>query len=78
MLELDNEMILIGKRIYQLRKYRNLTQLDIEVACGISNADISRIENGKQNFEIITLIKIANALKVALFELFNYDGTLPE
>jgi len=76
--QIDNELAAIGKRLHQLRKHRNLTQLDLEVASGIPNADISRIENGKKNIEVITLIKFSLALKVKLMEIFNYDGKLPK
>lgn len=76
--QIDSELIAIGKRLHQLRKHRNLTQLDLEVASGIPNADISRIENGKKNIEVITLIKFSIALKVKIIELFNYEGKLPK
>lgn len=75
---IDNELIAIGKRLHQLRKHRNLTQLDLEVTSGVPNSDISRIENGKKNIEVITLIKFSIALKVKLIELFNYEGKLPK
>lgn len=76
--QIDDELAAIGKRLHQLRKHRNFTQLDLEVASGIPNADISRIENGKKNIEVITLIKFSIALKVRMVELFNYEGKLPK
>jgi transcriptional regulator with XRE-family HTH domain len=60
--QIDNELAAIGKRLHQLRKHRNLTQLD----------------HGKKNIEVITLIKFSLALKVKLMEIFNYDGKLPK
>lgn len=76
--QFDSELVAIGKRLHQLRKHRGLTQLDLEVASGVPNSDISRIENGKKNIEVITLIKFSLALKVKLIELFNYEGKLPK
>jgi len=68
--QIQNELIKLGKRIKELRKSKNITQVDIEVATGINNADISRIESGNKNIELVTLIKIAIALKVETKELF--------
>ncbi|RYY49959.1 MAG: XRE family transcriptional regulator [Chitinophagaceae bacterium] len=72
------EQVALGKRLKALRKLRNLSQLDIEVATGIPNADISRIENGKTNPELVTLIRLAIALDVPVAEIFNYERDLPE
>ncbi|MGZ3848777.1 MAG: helix-turn-helix domain-containing protein [Flavisolibacter sp.] len=60
-----------GKHIRQLRKSKNLTQVDLELNCKINNGDISRIENGKKNLEFYTIVKLAEGLGVALFELFD-------
>jgi transcriptional regulator with XRE-family HTH domain len=60
----------LGKRIKKIRKHKNLTQLDLEVKCGIDNGDISRIENGRKNLELYTIVKLAEALDVDLYELF--------
>ena len=66
-----------GKRLRQLRKHRKLTQIDLELLCGVNNADISRIENGDQNIEFNTVVKFAISLKVPVKELFNYTEELP-
>lgn len=60
-----------GKRVRQLRKDNNLTQIDLELLCGINNGDISRIENGQTNIEFFSIVKLAEALKVELYELFE-------
>ena len=73
---INRELIAIGKRIRQLRLGRGLSQLDIEVATGIANADISRIEAGKKNVELVTLIKLSVALGVSLVDLFDYRESL--
>lgn len=65
-----------GKRFKQVRKEKGKTQLDIEVATGINNGDISRIENGKTNIEFITIAKLAEALEVELFELFHFENSI--
>ena len=65
------ELFKFGKRLRQLRKNKNLTQVDLELLCSINNGDISRIENGQKNIEFITIVKLAAALEVELFELFK-------
>lgn len=52
----------IGKNIKEMRKYRNLTQQDLAEGAALRVATISDIEQGKINFEINTLVRIATAL----------------
>lgn len=65
-----------GKRFKQVRKEKGKTQLDIEVATGINNGDISRIENGKTNIEFITIAKLAEALDVEMSDLFHFETSI--
>ncbi|MEP7257952.1 MAG: helix-turn-helix transcriptional regulator [Flavitalea sp.] len=67
------ELIKLGKRIRELRKARNKTQLDLEFDCKINHGDISRIENGQSNLEFFTIVRLAVALNVKLTELFKED-----
>lgn len=60
----------VGMRIKQIRLQKGLTQLDLEVLTRINNGDLSRIENGKINFEFLTIVKIATALEVEISDLF--------
>ena len=62
-----------GMRLRQIRKEKKLSQIDLEVATGIYMAEISKMENGKQNFEFLTLSKLALALGVEIQELFKFD-----
>jgi transcriptional regulator with XRE-family HTH domain len=65
------ELKALGIRIKKVREANNLIQLDLEVKTGISRSDISKIENGLKNIEFITIVKIAEALDVDLFDLFK-------
>ena len=56
----------IGMRICRLREKRKMTTIDLSKKVGISQAQISRLENGKQGFRTVTLSKIAEALGVTL------------
>jgi len=65
------ELKALGIRIRKIREAKNLVQLDLEVKTGISRSDISKIENGLKNVEFITIVKIAEALDVEVFNLFK-------
>jgi len=64
----------LGSRIRQLRKMRQMTQTELGERIGVKKSQISRIENNTGNTTIETLIKIFNALnarlslKIDLFE----------
>ncbi|WP_258539175.1 helix-turn-helix domain-containing protein [Chitinophaga oryzae] len=64
------EQINLGKNIRAVRKAAGLTQLDIEVRTGIDRADISKIENGKKNIELYTIVKLAEAMEAELHQFF--------
>jgi transcriptional regulator with XRE-family HTH domain len=72
------ELEKLGERIKAIRKHRKLTLLDLETLSGINDSDLSRYEQGKENLEFLSIFKIANALKVEINSLFDYDGPLPD
>jgi HTH-type transcriptional regulator, competence development regulator len=71
----QKEINSLGLRIKQLREAKGLSQLDLELRAGIIRTGISKIENGKKNVEFMTLVKLAEALEVELFELFTTPKT---
>lgn len=70
-MENDNKEILtkLGQTLRQARNKKKLTMLELEVLTGISEGDISRIENGKKNFAITTLFKLAKGLELPVSQL---------
>lgn len=62
---------IVGNNIRKHRKKLKLTQLDLEVSTGIGRSEFSRIENGAKNLELSTLVKIADALKIPIADLFK-------
>lgn len=63
---------LIGVRIKSLRLAEGLSQEVLAERMGISSKYLSSIERGKENPTLDTLIKLANALKIELSEIFNF------
>jgi transcriptional regulator with XRE-family HTH domain len=54
----------IGLKVARLRKEQELTSAQLAERCGLSQPQISRLENGKQGFRSATLGRIAAALGV--------------
>jgi putative transcriptional regulator len=68
---------MIGLRWW--RRARGLTQEGLAERSGISRETISRIETGRhQEPEVLTLVKLAEALDVSVWELFFVPDTTPE
>ncbi len=59
----------IGRKVYALRKTRKLNTIQLAKKAGISQAQVSRLENGLQGFRSDTLLEIAMALDVHPREL---------
>ena len=58
---LEAKYVLI-ESIIRARKERNLTQKELSALTGITQADLSKIENGNANPSLNTLMKLANGL----------------
>ena len=56
----------IGKRIAELRKERELSQVDLALKTGLDKGHIARIELGRYSVGLDTLQKIADALDVKI------------
>lgn len=69
------EIQAFGKRLRMLREKKRLSQLDVEIISGINRTEISRIESGLKNVEFMTLVRLATALEVELYEFFPLDRT---
>lgn len=54
----------IGKNVAELRKKAGITQEDLAGMAEIDRSYLSEIENGHKNMSILSLLKIAEALKI--------------
>lgn len=64
-------MLNIGKRIKNLRKLRNLTQMQLAIRNCVTQTTISRYENEKILLSIQALEKISKSLDCSLNDLIN-------
>lgn len=61
----------VGKRIIELRKFKNLSGNKLAQLAGISQAAINSIEKGKKFPTTYTLEKICSALDITLADFFK-------
>lgn len=61
----------LGKQIVMLRQQKGWSQSDLARACNKDRQAIEKLENGKVNPTLYTLLEIANALEVSLPELVD-------
>ena len=61
----------VGRNIARLRKKQGFSQLDVCAIIQMEKSNLSSIENGRQNFTSLTLLKIANAIGVEVGEFFG-------
>lgn len=69
----QNTVSIIGQKIRQYRILRNLTQDELAEVIGSTGSYIGRIERGEQNVKIETLEKIATAMEIDIFLLFQQE-----
>ena len=70
---MDRAKKLLGQRIRQVRRTKNLTQSDLAEKIGFSVNYISQIETGIASPTFETVVKVADGLEVQLKELFDFD-----
>ena len=67
----NSTLVLIGKRIRDIRKKRKLTQADLAKLADIHAPNISELENGKTQMQLLTFIRIVEALQVSADEVLR-------
>jgi transcriptional regulator with XRE-family HTH domain len=73
---MEDNNVVIGDRLRQLREEKKYSQGDIEKKTGLLRCYVSRVENGHTVPAVETLEKFARALEVPMYQLF-YDGEEP-
>ncbi|MEY5041613.1 MAG: hypothetical protein RLZZ414_1161 [Bacteroidota bacterium] len=63
----------IGLRIKQIRNDKNISLKDLAYSIGMEPPNLSVIENGKSNPQILTYAKIASALNIDIKQLFDFN-----
>ena len=61
----------IGFNLLKQRRLKGWTQEQLAERSGVSRSRISKMENGKENFNIESLILIAQSLEIDFIELLK-------
>ena len=72
-MEKIDTLIRIGKNIRKIREEANISQQDLAAACNFEKSNMSRIEVGRTNLTIGTLLKICEALQVKLVQVVDVE-----
>ncbi|MDB5284923.1 MAG: transcriptional regulator [Bacteroidota bacterium] len=62
-------LVKLGERIREVRIIKKFSQMQLAALSNSEKSNISRLESGKLNPTIITLKRIADILRVSVFEL---------
>ena len=63
----------LGKRIKSLREMKGISQQELASMCDFEKSNMSRLEAGRTNPTVVTLLKIGDALSIDLPDLVNVD-----
>jgi len=66
-------LIKIGLKIKEIRVNQHIPQQDLAAACNFEKSNMSRIEAGRSNLTIDTLLKICTALNVRLIDIVDVE-----
>ncbi|MCL2067944.1 MAG: helix-turn-helix domain-containing protein [Treponema sp.] len=69
---------ILSQNIRRFRGYRKLSQADFAEKVDISIPFLSDIENGKKWLSPTTLVKIADALNINVYELLKPETIIPD
>jgi transcriptional regulator with XRE-family HTH domain len=72
-MEKNEVLVKIGIKIRKLREEKNLSLQDLSDKCDFEKPNLIRIEKGRTNPTIGTLLKIAEVLNVKLSELVDVE-----
>lgn len=71
-----DERKLIGRRIKELRKNKGLSQEQLAEKAETSQNYLSRMERGTENPTLDMFIKLAHALEVEIWEMFDFGHNI--
>ncbi|MDW7615165.1 helix-turn-helix transcriptional regulator [Peribacillus simplex] len=67
-------MVLVGKKIKNIRKQKNMTQEELSEKCGLQTSFLAGVERGERNITIQTLEKIIDGLNEEPKNLFIFSN----
>jgi len=69
-----NEFLrLFGMRLEYFRTEQNLSFRQLAQQCNLDHSDIRKIEKGKRNIQLSTILELAKGLGIQPKELFDFE-----
>jgi transcriptional regulator with XRE-family HTH domain len=65
--------IKVGQNIREIRESKNISQQELASRCNFEKSNLSRIEAGRTNITLKTLLIISESLAVSVKELLDVD-----
>lgn len=65
---------LFGARVREQRKAQGFSQEGFAYHCGLDRSYMGGVERGERNVALLNIAKIAQALKISVSELMNFEG----
>ena len=62
---------LVGQRIKEIRKSKGMTQADLAKAANMAASNVSELENGKTQIQLLTLLNIIEGLQVSADDILR-------
>ncbi len=73
--EFELSMEILGEKLKQIRKEKQLTQDELGKLIGVQKAQISKLENGASSATVSTILKVFKALNAKVkFQIEIEDG----
>ncbi len=69
----DSFIVLFGKQLEKIRKGNNLSLRQLATRCNIDYSDIGKIEKGKRNIQLSTILELSKGLNIHPKDLLNFD-----
>ena len=66
-----SQILLVGQKIRQIRKSRKWTQSDLASRIGVTQSDLSRMENGEYKVGLDTLFRILQVFELSMSNFFE-------
>ena len=75
---IENEGVIFGQRLRELRLARNLTQTQLAERCGSNHPFISNLERGVKVPSLTMVLRLAEALECRVYDLVRvFDASAP-
>lgn len=68
----DEYLLRLGEHISAIRKSKNLTLRELAERCTLDFSGIGKIEKGKKNISVMTLVELASGLGVQPKKLLDF------